>query len=243
MIRKVVGTHSIKHVLNARPHEIKEIMLIKGFESTQELRDLQRFGIAKKIPISIKSKEQLGQISTSHQGAALIVSGAPEIEIQQLLDKKQSLVVLLDGIEDPHNLGAILRTSWLLAVDTILISKDHSVGLTPTVAKVACGGSEYIPVKIIQNFKQTLDSLKEGGFWVYGLSANSKGSLPTTRLNEKSVLCIGSEGKGLRKSTEGLCDELLSLPQAVEGESYNASVAAGLSIYQYRLLYPMKMGR
>ena len=137
---------------------------------------------------------------------------------------------MLDGIEDPHNLGAILRTSWLTGVHGVLIPEDRAVGLTPTVHKVACGGVEHVPVEETTNFSNYAEDLKKKGYWIYGLSPRGKKSIFELDLPEKVVWAIGAEDKGMRVTTERLCDELVFIPQSSASASYNASVATAMAL-------------
>ena len=230
--RAVVGTHAIREALTHSRSEISAIWLQQGWESRHELKEL--FGEFKSnLPrFEIKPEAILDKLSPSHQGAAVFLSHFPKLDWDQILLKETCNIVLLDGIEDPHNLGAILRTSWLMKVDGLLIPQDRAARLTPTVHKVACGGVEHVPVEICTQFAQPLERLKEAGFWVYGLSHRAKGDLFQLKIPRKAVWCIGAEDKGLRSTTENLCDDLISIPQAQARASYNASVAAGMVLLE-----------
>ena len=114
--------------------------------------------------------KQLDKIAPGHQGAIVELSGQTELHLEKLLQKPSALVLGLDGIEDPHNLGAILRTAWLLGVDALITREHHSVGLTPAVHKVACGGVEHVPILTVSKFSDISSACKDAGFWIYGLS-------------------------------------------------------------------------
>jgi len=172
----------------------------------------------------------LEKFGPSQQGAAVFVDGAPELDIGGLEKNEKSILLILDGIEDPHNLGAIVRTSWLVGVDGVFIPEDRAVGLTPTVHKVACGGVEHVPVMGVTNFSNYSEELKKQGYWLYGLSPRGKKSIFELELPEKVVWVVGSEDKGMRVTTERLCDELAFIPQASSSASYNASVATAMAL-------------
>jgi 23S rRNA (guanosine2251-2'-O)-methyltransferase len=227
--RIVIGNHAIKEVLAVRPKAIRGVWLKQGWESSSELRELQEALKGLGTKIELKPESILDRFG-GHQGAAVFLKEAPELDRASLLAKSHSRLVLLDGIEDPHNLGAILRTSWLMGVDGILIPQDRSVGLSPSVHKVACGGAEHVPVEICGNFANPLEELKKQGFWVFGLSHKSKKSLFDFKMPEKIIWAVGAEDKGLRITTERLCDELVSIPQLSASASYNASVAAAIAL-------------
>ena len=229
-LRVVIGTHAVNEVLSVRPKAVKNMWLRTGWESSGDLKDIQALAKKHNIKIEERSEQALEKFGPSQQGAALFVSGAPEFSLKKIGKSESSIVLVLDGIEDPHNLGAILRTSWLIGVEGVLIPRERAVGLTPTTHKVACGGVEHVPVELATNFSQPIEALKEQGYWVYGLSPRGTKSLYDLNLPEKVVWAVGAEDKGMRVTTEKLCDELVYLPQASSSASYNASVATAMAL-------------
>ncbi|MFN7727591.1 MAG: 23S rRNA (guanosine(2251)-2'-O)-methyltransferase RlmB [Bdellovibrio sp.] len=227
--RIIIGTHAIFEAAMTFPKDCKELWMKQGWESNQDLKkiasELRPHGISVKV-IPDTTLDRFG----SHQGAILTVSSRPEIDWTEIERAREATVLVLDGIEDPHNLGAILRTSWLMGVKGLLIPQDRAVGLTPTVHKVACGGAEHVPVEETTNFAGHLENLKKQGYWVFGLSHKGKRSLFDQKIPAKVVWCIGAEDKGLRTTTERLCDELVSIPQVSAAASYNASVATAIAL-------------
>lgn len=228
-LRVVIGTHAISEALKIRPQSISMAWIKQGYESSADLRELFETLQGYKVKVEIKPLGTMERFG-GHQGAALMLKEAPALNWHNLAGKKVSRVMLLDGIEDPHNLGAILRTAWLMGVDAVLIPQDRSVGLSPSVHKVACGGAEHVPVEICGNFANTIEELKKMGFWVYGLSHEGKKTLFDLKLPEKVVWAVGAEEKGLRITTERQCDELVKIPQVSAAASYNASVAAAIAL-------------
>jgi 23S rRNA (guanosine2251-2'-O)-methyltransferase len=158
------------------------------------------------------------------------VNDAPEVEWETLKTKPQVMVVALDGVEDPHNVGAILRTAWLMRAEALFVPESRAAHLTPSAVKVASGGAEHIPVHVEANLPSLLQSLKDMGFWIYGLSHKGERSFWQMEYPEKVAWVIGSESKGLRTPVERACDELVSIPQASAAASYNASVAAAIAM-------------
>jgi len=236
--RAVVGQHAILEALQTHPKWVQALWLKQGWESSQDLKKLQQ-DFRSRIPkIEIKPEAILDKLAGSHQGAVLFLDQAPELDWAELEAKTHSSVLVLDGIEDPHNLGAILRTAWLMKVDAILLPQDRAVRLTPTVHKVACGGAEHVAVEVCHNFSSSIEKLKKMGFWVFGLSHLGRQDLFTIKMPEKIVWCVGAEDKGLRTTTERLCDELVSIPQANAAASYNASVAVGMALIETRRHFP-----
>lgn len=237
--RAVVGTHAIAEAIHVRPRDIKEAWLQQGFESSQDLRELEQKLKKAGVIVDLKPSSVLDRIFPNNQGAAIFVSSSPELDWERLKHSSYSAVLALDGIEDPHNLGAILRTAWLMEVDGVFLPQDRSVGMTATVHKVACGGVEHVAVEKVVNFSNPIEELKKNGFWVFGLSHKAKHSLFDIKLPEKVVWCIGSEDKGMRTTTERLCDELVSIPQVSAAASYNASVATAIALsetYRQRII-------
>ncbi|MFN7826065.1 MAG: 23S rRNA (guanosine(2251)-2'-O)-methyltransferase RlmB [Pseudobdellovibrionaceae bacterium] len=228
--RPIVGTHAIREALQVHPSGLVQAWIKQGWESSTELRELEELFRSQKVKIEVKPEPLLHKLSQSHQGAALFSTWQPELDWNSLQQKETSKILVLDGIEDPHNLGAIIRTSWLMSVDAILIPQDRAVGLTATVHKVACGGAEHVPVVEVTNFSNILEDLKKLNFWVLGLSHKGKGTLFKQKLPAKVVWVIGAEDKGLRTATERACDELIGIPQVSAAASYNASVAAAIAL-------------
>lgn len=228
--RVVIGTHAINEVLRVRPRQVKGMWLRQGWESSGDLREMHDLAQVNKLKVDIKPDGVVEKFGASQQGAAVFVDGAPEFRMQELAKFEKSMVLMLDGIEDPHNLGAIMRTSWLVGAHGVLIPEDRAVGLTPTVHKVACGGVEHVPVEETTNFAKYAEELKKQGYWIYGLSPRGKQSIFELELPDKVVWAVGAEDKGLRVTTERLCDELAYIPQASSSASYNASVATAMAL-------------
>lgn len=228
--RIVIGTHAINEVLRVRPQQVKGMWIRQGWEHSGDLRDMHELALEGKVKVEVKPETVIEKFGSSQQGAAVFVDGAPTFDVDGLESFDKSIVLILDGIEDPHNLGAILRTSWLVGARGVLIPEDRAVGLTPTVHKVACGGVEHVPVEETTNFSNYAEELKKQGFWIFGLSPRGKKSIFELELPDKVVWAIGSEDKGLRVTTERLCDELVYIPQASASASYNASVATAMAL-------------
>ena len=232
--RAVVGTHAIHEVLTVRPQACRKAWLRETWESSEDLREIMERLKRAHIQVEMKSDGVLDRLASTHQGAVVYVQGAPEFDIKKLEAHSESIVLMLDGLEDPHNLGAILRTSWLMGAHAVITPEDRAVGLTPIVHKVACGGVEHVPLERVNNFTRHAEELKKQGYWIYGLSHKATKSLYDVELADKVVWAIGAEDKGLRGTTEKACDELVSIPQVNAGASYNASVAAAIAIAEAR---------
>ncbi|MEG0276266.1 MAG: 23S rRNA (guanosine(2251)-2'-O)-methyltransferase RlmB [Coprobacillus sp.] len=180
-----------------------------------------------------------------HQGIVAQVEGYDYYSIEEILssiDKnKTPLLLMLDGLEDPHNLGAILRTCDSIEVDGVIIGKNRSVGLTPTVAKVSTGAIDYIKVAQVTNLSRTLDDLKKQGFWVIGCDLDESQDYRAIDYNMPIVIVVGSEGFGISRLVKSHCDLNVVLPMEGHVTSLNASVATALILYQvYNSRHPLK---
>ncbi|MBL7544353.1 MAG: 23S rRNA (guanosine(2251)-2'-O)-methyltransferase RlmB [Bdellovibrionaceae bacterium] len=229
--RIIAGTHAVHEVLKVNPKQISKVVFTKdlGVQLKNLILDMsKRFGFVAEE----KAKSVLDNLYTNHQNAIVWAKSRPEFDDENL--KEKSLLLFLDGVEDPHNLGAITRSAWLLNADGIYIPDNRSVDLTPTTHKVACGGVEHVPIMSETNFKNPIERFKELGFWVYGLSHKGRQTIFDVQLAPRTILVLGAEDKGMRSTTETLCDELVSIPQASSEASFNVSVAAALSMYEYR---------
>lgn len=230
--RWVVGIHSCEEALKVRPRAIREVLLRSDWVRSQQLRTLQEMAKVHGIPVGERSEGQLEQIGSGHQGVALACTESPELDWSALEKVESALVLILDHIEDPHNLGSILRTAWLVDVKAVFIPADRAVGLTPAVCKVASGGAEHVPVVVESNLPALIERLKGIGFWVYGLSEAGKRAPWDFQLSKKTAWVVGSEGQGLKKTTERACDELVRIPQVPSGSSYNAAIACAMALME-----------
>ena len=182
---------------------------------------------------------RLDQITSkaNHQGIAAQMSPYEYIELADLIEKakgksRHPVIVIAEGITDPHNLGAIIRTAEAMGCQGVVIPQRRAAGVTSTVMKVAAGALEYLPVARVVNLNRALEELKAAGFWLYGTAAKTGKSLHTINLTGAIGLVVGSEGEGLSLLTQKSCDELVSIPLAGKTPSLNASVAAGMALYE-----------
>ena len=236
MGRWVIGIHAAAEVLKMRPHAIKRMLIRDDWSESSQLKELHELAGYNEVQIQEKSTGQIdgllsaAQAGGGHQGILLIVSGRPEIDWKALKTKERSVLLALDGLEDPQNLGSILRTSWLMSVDGILVPQDRAAGLTPTVSKVASGGAEHVAIESVSNMGSEFKQIKEMGYWIFGLSEKGEKTIWDFKLPEKILWVVGNEASGLRSSTEKFCDELVRIPQAETGSSYNAGIAAAIAM-------------
>ena len=233
-IRTVIGLHAAREVLKVRPKAITEIWLKVGAERSRDHIAFIEFAKKNLLKLQIKSGGQLDKIAPSHQGVCVLVNETPDYDFENLSNDPSEKIVLLalDEVTDPHNVGAVLRTAWLLGAKAILVPENRSAHLTPAVMKVASGGAEHVPLVNIGSLATCLTALKKKGFWIYGLDGSASSHLPKIHFNPKVVLVVGAEDKGLRSTTAAVCDELISIPQNTNEASFNASVAAALALYE-----------
>ncbi|MCF2145339.1 23S rRNA (guanosine(2251)-2'-O)-methyltransferase RlmB [Desmonostoc muscorum LEGE 12446] len=182
--------------------------------------------------------KRLDQITNgcNHQGVAAQIAPYTYIELPDLIEKAKSLtdpvIVVADGITDPHNLGAIIRTAEAIGAQGLVIPQRRASGITSTVVKVAAGALENFSVARVVNLSRALEDLKTAGFWIYGTAATGSEPLHTVNFSGPIVLVIGSEGEGLSMLTQRSCDVLVSIPLQGKTPSLNASVAAGMALYE-----------
>lgn len=234
--RMIMGDHAIREAFKVNPESLESIVLVDNWRDSEDLRELEELARSRRLKIDTRPVATLDRMG-SHQGALVIAKDQPSVSVEELMAMESAVVLALDGVEDPHNLGAVLRSSWLMGVSAVLIPEDRAVGLTPVVHKVAAGGVEHVPVIRDNNFAAVFEQLKESGFWVFGMSHQAKGLVYDLAIPQKVVWVLGAEDKGLRTSTERFCDELVRLPQVSAEASYNVSVAAAMTLSEtYRQL-------
>lgn len=183
--------------------------------------------------------ERLNQIThgANHQGVAAQVAPYSYLDLVELMEKARSssdkpIIIAAEGITDPQNLGAIIRSSEALGAQGLVIPQRRAAGITSTVMKVAAGALEYLPTARVVNFSRALEELKKEGFWIYGTVADEGKPLPQASFDESVVLVIGGEAQGLNLLTQRHCDELVSIPLLGKTESLNANVACAIALYE-----------
>ncbi len=239
----IFGLHAVEALLANQPERIRRAYLIdhaKQHErSDHKLQKIIKAFGGHGISYDWLSREALDRLTHQgkHQGVAVECAAArshSESDLKDLLDKLQEppLLLILDSIQDPHNLGACLRTADAAGVHAVLAPKDKSVGLTPTVTKVACGAAEVVPFVQVTNLARTLEQLKERGIWLFGMADGAEKSLYQEDLKIPLGLVLGNEEKGLRHLTRETCDVLLKIPMQGFVSSLNVSVATGVCLFE-----------
>ncbi|WP_028388961.1 23S rRNA (guanosine(2251)-2'-O)-methyltransferase RlmB [Legionella fairfieldensis] len=234
----VYGVHAVAALLANRHRSTKKLYLNQE-RIDKRLQVILELAEAQQIPIEKLSTQKMNQrfAEFNHQG---IVASAGQLaeysenDLPALLaaSKQPCLLLILDGITDPHNLGACLRTADATGVDFVVIPKDKSATITPVVSKVACGAAESIPVVRVTNLVRAMEIIKKNGVWIYGAAGEANETLYTVDCKGSLALVMGAEGEGMRRLTREHCDGLFALPMVGCVESLNVSVAAGVSLYE-----------
>lgn len=234
---KIYGLHAIEAVLTQRPEQVQWIWVLEGRQD-QRLQKVLQMAKQHGIRVETKNRQELDRqaIDGNHQGViAFCQQGKAygEADLARLIEQAEiPLVLALDGVSDPHNLGACLRTADAAGVCAVIAPKDRAVSITPTVQKVACGAAETVPFIQVTNLARSLQQLKDLGCWIVGLAGEADETLYEIDLKGPIVLVLGAEGDGMRRLTKEYCDFLAKLPMAGTVESLNVSVATGISLFE-----------
>lgn len=230
MKQKIYGMNTLLSLLENCPEAIVEIFAVE-----QKLNQISKK--AATISVNKTSKATLDKWfpEQNHQGVAATINQKQysESDISELLSKSEKpLVLILDGIQDPHNLGACLRSAAAAKVDCVLVPSNNSVGITPTVRKIASGGAELVPLVQVTNLARSIKKLQDMGIWIVGTAAESEQTIYQIDLNQPIGIVMGAEGTGMRRLTAENCDFLARLPMPGPIESLNLSVSTGICLYE-----------
>lgn len=224
----VYGRNVAKEILKNNK-KVEKIILSDNFDDKEILSMIEN----NKIRVERASKKEFSRFDKySHQGIILYIEDFKYHPIEEFIDRDNSVVVILDHLEDPHNLGAIIRTCEAAGVDGIIIPKDRSVEVNSTVMKTSVGALENVKIAQVVNLKQTIDKLKSNGFWIVGTDLDNSTDYRKIDYSGKIGLVIGSEGFGMTKNVKDSCDFIAKIPMYGKVNSLNASVAAGIMIYE-----------
>ncbi|HWQ37641.1 MAG TPA: 23S rRNA (guanosine(2251)-2'-O)-methyltransferase RlmB [Burkholderiales bacterium] len=234
----VFGFHAVSARLRQRAGTVKEI-LIDAQRHDARVRKLLEAASAAGVGVRKVAGRRLTELvgGAPHQGVVAFVeqidSGA-SLESVLASAREPALLLVLDGVQDPHNLGACLRVADAMGAQALVVPRDRTVGLTPTVEKVASGAAQSVPYITVTNLARTLRELQERGLWVVGAAQQADAPLAACDLTRACALVLGAEGAGLRRLTAECCDELAAIPMMGTVESLNVSVAAGICLYEAR---------
>jgi 23S rRNA (guanosine2251-2'-O)-methyltransferase len=234
----IFGLHAVRTLIQQRPERAALLLLQKGRDDAR-MQELVQLAQAKSIKTEWRDQKELDRLSGSerHQGACLQIRSVGvmgEGALDDLLDALTTppLLLVLDGVQDPHNLGACMRTADAAGVAAVIVPKDRAAGLSATVRKVASGAAESVPLIQVTNLARTLRWLKEREIWIVGTDDQAEHSLYGAKLTGPLAIVLGAEGTGLRRLTRENCDALVSIPMRGIVESLNVSVATGVLLYE-----------
>ena len=231
----IYGVHAVEKFVKQAPQAVYSIIFVKG---RLNKRQQALYDQAKKLDLKIEqwNKAQLDKSEINHQGVAAVVEKQKDLSEKDLVSifeqADQPLFLFLDEVQDPHNLGAILRTADAIGVDAVVIPKHNSAGMNATVKKVACGAAESVKLIVVSNLVRTMQSLQKEGMWMIGLAGETDQTIYTQDFKGSIGIVMGSEGTGLRRLTREACDHLAAIPMVGVVESLNVSVATGVTLYE-----------
>jgi len=228
------GIHPVLELLRLAPKQLLEINIAAG-KSNEKIAAIEELAEEKRIPLK-RPKKLTNQSAPSHQGVEAKIKPISFLSFNELLHKtakiETPLILALDSIQDPHNLGAIIRSASAAGVDAIILPKDRSAPMSGTVAKTAVGATAMITLCQVTNLADTLKQLKKENFWIYGADGSAETDIYQNDMGGSVCLVIGSEGKGIRPLVRKQCDHLVKIPMHSALDSLNASVAAGVILFE-----------
>ena len=234
----VYGIHAVAAVLSNR-HRVTKALYLTQDRVDKRVQDIVTLAEQAQIPVERlpAKKMDLRFPNCIHQGVVAVATSLPdynEHDLSQLLEtsKQPCLILILDGVTDPHNLGACLRSADGAGVDLVIIPKDKNASMTPVVSKVACGAAESIPLVRVTNLARAMDIIKQKGVWIYGAAGEASDSVYNLDCKSSIALVLGAEDTGMRRLTRDECDGLFSLPMLGSVTSLNVSVATGICLYE-----------
>ena len=226
------GIHPVSEALRSS-HPLDRVLIAQGAGGPrlQEIIDLARRA---SVTVRFEPRAELDRLagSSAHQGVVAMGAAKKYAGLDEVL--ASDLLVVLDGVEDPHNLGAIVRTAHAAGAGGIIIPERRAAGVTDVVAKAAAGALEHLPITRVTNINRTLEELKESGHWIYGLDERGAEAYDVIEYNTPTVMVLGGEGKGLHEQVRKHCDVLVRIPMAGKISSLNVSVATGIVLFEWR---------
>lgn len=231
------GIHALEAVIDREPERLIELFVLKGRDDDRLIKivnQARRFGASvqfcqrKVLDEKVKGEQHQGVVAKAKPGKQYDEKDLADIVASQSVP----FLLVLDGVTDPHNLGACLRTADAAGVHALVVPKDKSASLTPTARKVACGAAEVVPLVQVTNLSRTLKDLQKQGVWVVGTAGEAEQTIYASKMTGPMALVMGAEGKGMRRLTRENCDELIKLPMAGSVSSLNVSVATGICLYE-----------
>jgi 23S rRNA (guanosine2251-2'-O)-methyltransferase len=240
MAERVFGLHAVRSLLERSPTRVSVLLALES-RADARMQAILELAERANVPVRRVARAELDARvpGVSHQGVVAEMSVAAamsESELPQFLDGlgRPPFLLILDGVQDPHNLGACLRSADAAGVDAVILPKDRSAPLNATARKVACGAAETVPVVRVTHLARTLRAIRDAGVWLYGAAGEARQVLYDVDLSGPVALVLGGEGKGLRRLTREHCDALMAIPLAGSVSSLNVSVATGICLFEAR---------
>lgn len=235
---RFTGVHAVREALEAGS-AFDRIVIAKGRQDSR-VEDIVRLARERGIAVRFEDRAQLDRLANSrdHQGVVAIAAARAASTLQDILDHanrskgQQGLVVLLDGVEDPHNLGAIIRTALAAGAHGVVIPERRAAGLTDTVARASAGALAHLPIAKVTNLARSMEELKEAGYWLVGLDEGGEKTYTEVDYTTPTGIVMGGEGQGLHDLTRKRCDFVVSLPTTGPVKSLNVSVATGVVLFE-----------
>ncbi|HKN60220.1 MAG TPA: 23S rRNA (guanosine(2251)-2'-O)-methyltransferase RlmB [Candidatus Acidoferrales bacterium] len=230
----MTGFHAVEEALNAG-RALDRIVIARGRHGDR-IESVVQLAKSRGVPVRFEDREQIDRLAGTreHQGIAALAAAKPTVELEDLLGDKtdRGLLVLLDGVEDPHNLGAIVRTSLAAGAKGVIVPERRAAGLTDTVERASAGALAHLPVARVKNLVRAMEEMKEAGYWLVGLDERAEKGYTDVDLTGSIGIVLGREGEGLHELTRKRCDFLVSLPTTGPVRSLNVSVAAGVMLFE-----------
>jgi len=230
----LTGFHAVEEAL-AAGRALDRILIARGRHG-ERVEAVVQLARSKSVPVRFEDRQQLDRLAGTrdHQGIAALAAAKPALELEDLLAAKtpQGLLVLLDGIEDPHNLGAIVRTALAAGAQGIVIPERRAAGLTDTVERASAGALAHLPVARVKNLVRAMEEMKEAGYWLIGLDERAEKKYTDADFLGQVGIVLGGEGEGLHDLTRKRCDFLVSIPTTGPVRALNVSVAAGVVLFE-----------
>jgi 23S rRNA (guanosine2251-2'-O)-methyltransferase len=242
----IYGIHAVDSLLRQNPKSVQRLWAQRGRDDNR-IGALLELAQNQGVPVARESRQALDEmVKGRHQGIVAETLDVPvhgetsqpnlwqEVDLLRMVENKDGpvLILVLDGVTDPHNLGACLRSADAAGVDAVVVPRDKSADLTPVSRKVACGAAEVVPFARVTNLSRTLQALKERGVWLFGAAGEAENAIYDNDLTVSMALVMGAEGSGLRRLTREQCDHLVRLPMAGSVSSLNVSVATGVCLFE-----------
>ena len=237
---RLTGIHAVREALEAG-HALDRIVIARGRQDTR-VEEIVQLARERNIPLRFEDRTQIDRLAGSkdHQGVVAVAAARAAATLEDILaaanagagQGQKGLIVLLDGVEDPHNLGAIIRTALASGAHGVVIPERRSAGLTDTVARASAGALAHLRVAKVTNLAHTMEELKEAGYWLIGLDEDADKSYTQADYRSPVGMVLGGEGKGLHDLTRKRCDFVVSLPTTGPVKSLNVSVAAGVVLFE-----------